>query len=940
MSKYPNITYRFYITTFMLACSPWLCAQAAADSGPPVADDVAVPAGFVLPDADDPADAYSGEGENAMVLPEGFVLPEEDEDATDASADTDEGEFEDEDGEEVYVLPEFVVSAEKDQGYYSAHSLAGTRTSELIKNTPLTIGVINEELINDFGLNTIDDLASVLAGVQTDANDGFNNRVLRFRGFKSNSQTFEFMPRVLDQDNYNVARSEIIRGSNSLIYGQSDPGGKVNYIAKRAEFGKNKGRVSTTIEDDGSYRGEFDYNQVINEKVATRVMGVYSYKDLVQDEADRTFQGMTVETSYRATENTQFRLHLEGAKADRTPIANWYKDGTSEYGTTGPFRNLPFDDDLVDYLPNSMVQDMINFNDGTLETTDLRANGTPNSKPVLDFFESKQDIKNLYKSIDFDPDDIGDFEGDDEYRDSEGFFALGEMMHSFTENLNLKFAFAIDSEDTDSETINLGTVKLATNKSYDPDRSYPYKGLGRDGEPNPISDAKYLGGNGSVEEAISGAHVGARWVKNEAFEDTYSTRTTFSWHKDIAESKQQFLFSYDFDYRDVGKKKKDPYYTYATPGADGIYSNSDKTPILNYRFDGVDTGNYSGDSKWVETNKDTAQIETHALWFANQGTYTDGRLHTLLGVRVDMIDVSSENDRTAIKGYENGKVKTDDTYTEWSPSIGALFWFHENVAVFANYSTSVQSPTGFDRNPEGEILDPEKGKGYEVGFKFELLDGKLNGELVGFSIKKENDINSLNTSELQGLYPNDGTNDDLYDQTDGSTQFVGNRLSGIDVQSQGVELMVFYNPISAVSLSLGYAYLDTEIKDHPLDYKEGNTQNGTAPHTVTFTGRYSFKDGLLKGGYFGGSMKYIDKALYDTYELLDGGNAELWLDDHFETSLFAGWSCKMGKSQEAPKLSLKVIVKNVFDEVSYVAKSNGAQYTNPRTFGLQAAVDF
>ena len=36
--------------------------------------------------------------------------------------------------EELYILPDFVVTDSGDKGYYSANTLAGTKTNELVKN--------------------------------------------------------------------------------------------------------------------------------------------------------------------------------------------------------------------------------------------------------------------------------------------------------------------------------------------------------------------------------------------------------------------------------------------------------------------------------------------------------------------------------------------------------------------------------------------------------------------------------------------------------------------------------------------------------------------------------------------------------------------------------------------------------------------------------------
>lgn len=46
-------------------------------------------------------------------------------------------------GEEIFLLQDIEVSAERDRGYYSANSLVGTRTNQLIKDTPMTISVVN-----------------------------------------------------------------------------------------------------------------------------------------------------------------------------------------------------------------------------------------------------------------------------------------------------------------------------------------------------------------------------------------------------------------------------------------------------------------------------------------------------------------------------------------------------------------------------------------------------------------------------------------------------------------------------------------------------------------------------------------------------------------------------------------------------------------------------
>lgn len=49
---------------------------------------------------------------------------------------------------DLYVLPEFVVSSDQDEGYYSANSTSVTRTNTLVKNSPISMSIVNEQLLD------------------------------------------------------------------------------------------------------------------------------------------------------------------------------------------------------------------------------------------------------------------------------------------------------------------------------------------------------------------------------------------------------------------------------------------------------------------------------------------------------------------------------------------------------------------------------------------------------------------------------------------------------------------------------------------------------------------------------------------------------------------------------------------------------------------------
>jgi len=896
------------------------------------------------------------QSDNSAVISEDgtavFTIPVAESDSVDSSSDASDmadqvfadGESEDED---YYTLPEFVVTSERDRGYYSANSLAGTRTNQLIKNTPMTISVVNKDLIEDLNLYGIDDIAGLIASAETEE-DGFTNRAVRFRGFRSNFQLFEFMPRQISQNGYNIDRADVVRGANSLIYGQAAPGGKINFLAKTARFDKDKTSFDTSVSDKDLFRVSFDHNQVINDKLAVRVMGVHEEREFNQDFKEKEFNGLTVEATYRPTEKTQIRLHLEGIDERRNSPAGTYIDKTGISGMSGIPDGLPATPDIVDFLPDALLSSI--FDAGDIETR----NGLT---PYIQL-NSLQDIRDFYSDITVE--NSGTLSSPDEERNTDGFFFIGDITHSFTDDLQLKVAAMREEQNTD----------LLQNAN----RAVIFGSLKWGGVIDP--EANEVGGVDA--ENSDRLFIKPVWQQKEGRDETSALRSTLSWKTEIAGSKQQILLGLDYDRRDgyekldtlVGDSIINPFKGnaardyYLLPA--GAYNYFDTTTTSNLTGNTNPSNFTAGENASFRPDREqSATVETKAIWTAAQGSYLDNRLHTLVGLRFDTMNVKS-----SFSDFKEGRdpIKTEEEYTQASPSIGALFWIKPGWAIFANYAESIESPTGFSIDPEGNIVPPQTGKGFEYGFKFDLLEGKLNGQILGFQVEKENDTVRLSDSVLRAIYP------DLVDG--GNFTKAGANVAGTNVESNGFEADIYYNPAPKLSLFLGYAYLDTEITESPLGLNDGSIVPGTSRHSATFTARYSFKDGKLKGWYCGLSEKYRSKSFLgnfyediahtndkfpnqnditqrdgkpDLLPVTDGVTGEVvqpkkhkvYLSDHFETSVFVGWRGKLfNKSRTAPVYNFQVTVDNLFDAIDLVNRGSTAFYTENRTISLKAGVQF
>ena len=372
--------------------------------------------------------------------------------------------------EMLFLMDDFVVSAEDDQGYYSANTLAGTRTNELTKNIPMTISTVNKELIEDFGMQTLADMGNYVPSIESEGS-AYNNSEIRFRGFVARNSLFEFMPRYSPLDYYMVERADIIRGANSLIYGQADPGGKVNIISKVANLSKNETRIGFEFGDHSHAKKTLDSNLVLSDNAAIRVMATDSDREFTQDHRFQDYTGAALEASYLPTKNTRLRFHIDGGKATRSLISSTF---TMQGGPTGLPRGIVADPKLADLVEDDFLDYLINYNDGTLRANNPTLSDDPSPQNgqggplVPDYITDRDSLRALFEGIT--PQNTGTAFGPDAINVRESIFTLGEISHRFSDELELKLALAYENVDGESLTPGGSTNQiqhsLSTNINY------------------------------------------------------------------------------------------------------------------------------------------------------------------------------------------------------------------------------------------------------------------------------------------------------------------------------------------------------------------------------------------------------------------------------------------------------------------------------------------
>ncbi|WP_418186182.1 TonB-dependent siderophore receptor [Aliarcobacter vitoriensis] len=203
-------------------------------------------------------------------------------------------------------------------------------------------------------------------------------------------------------------------------------------------------------------------------------------------------------------------------------------------------------------------------------------------------------------------------------------------------------------------------------------------------------------------------------------------------------------------------------------------------------------------------------VESYGIFLQNNINITDSIIFSA-GIRYD--EVKPQNSQ-----------KSDAT----TPSFGLVYQVTPQTTIFTNYSQSFTPTTSIDKN--GNVLDPEKGKGYEFGVKQKLFDDKFDLSASIFKIEKEN----VATRDI----------------VIGSPIFYY-KASGKQ-ESKGFELDLSGDITENLSLIASYGYVDTKNKD-----VNNNDLINIPNHTANLFTTYKLASINLPDFYIGGGVKYL-----------------------------------------------------------------------------------
>lgn len=271
---------------------------------------------------------------------------------------------------------------------------------------------------------------------------------------------------------------------------------------------------------------------------------------------------------------------------------------------------------------------------------------------------------------------------------------------------------------------------------------------------------------------------------------------------------------------------------------------------------------------------------TVGVYFQNELALGE-RVHVQTGVRYDHVRYEVD-DHFSANGDQSAKL----TFDEVSPMVGVSVGVLDALTLYANYSTSFETPTFTElASPadDGTLggfanVAAQRAHGFEVGAKG-IVAARVRYELAYYQTQVDDEVTTVTNVAGRAFFNN------------------------ADTERRGVELGAFAELLPGLSLSLAYTFTDLEFERFPSNPgAEGKTLPGVPRHSV-----YSEIAWTHASGFY---VKWDWLHVGDLYA--DNLNATR-IHAYDVSSLALGWDVALGPWTVTPSLG----VNNFFDERYY-----------------------
>jgi len=607
---------------------------------------------------------------------------------------------------------EIVVTGEgENNNYFVPDSTTATRTDTPILDTPQSVQVVPQKVLEDQQVIRLDEALRNVSGVTFGGTNLGRRLEFSIRGFDEAQilrNGFRQFGADVIPETANLERIEVLKGPASVLYGEIEPGGLINLVTKKptstpfyeiqTQFG-NRSFISPSIDLSGPLTADGN--------LLYRLNALYRSSDDIQD-VDRNIERFYIApvVTWKISDRTDLTLELEYLNEDRPPSF-----GVPAIGDE--VADIPFD------------------------------------------------------RITNEPDDFS----------NEEYISAGyDLEHRFNDNWKLRNAFRFIRQNAQLEV------------------AYPFE----------------------IDEETG--TVTRFWAAQPQEGESYSLQTSVIGEFATGTVDHELLFGVDLNSTEDNFNDK--------------IRLDDATPLELNLFDPVYGIAPRPDFDELPLISDR-EIETRRLgvFIQDRVSFSDS-FFLLAGLRYDTVEQTVTNNPT---DFEPTSTETTQNNDALIPRVGVVYKPIEEISLYASYSQS------FAPNPEttsdGEGLDPERGEGFELGVKSELLEGRLFATLAYFNITKQNVAS---------------------EDPDDPFSFVATG----EQESQGIELDVSGEILPGWNIIASYAYIDAEVSEDNI-IEVGNRLPNAPEHSAGLWTTYQIPQGNLEGLGFGVGFNFVGERQGD-----------------------------------------------------------------------------
>ena len=220
------------------------------------------------------------------------------------------------------------------------------------------------------------------------------------------------------------------------------------------------------------------------------------------------------------------------------------------------------------------------------------------------------------------------------------------------------------------------------------------------------------------------------------------------------------------------------------------------------------------------------RADSFGIYLQDQIALLDN-LQLVVGGRFDTFSSESET-------VETGEISETEA-DAFSPRIGIVYQPIESISLYASYSRSFTPVSGTDI--DGETFDPERGTGYEIGVKTEIIQDRLFSTLAFY----DTTLTNVTTADPEN---------DLFEIQTG------------EQHSRGIELDLVGEILPGWKIFAGYAYTDATITEDNT-FTVGNRLNNVPEYNFNLWSTYTLQRGNLAGLGFGAGIFYVSERAGD-----------------------------------------------------------------------------